>query len=148
MPDKYLLINKIKKSSVSEIWIGLKEYEGKVSCDLREHFRPDEGSEWHPTKKGVSIPPSQMADAVDAAAALAKQTTVGEVAELPKGPSVKICFGVREFNKRIYAEVRLYYADKTSWKPGKGITLNLALVPQLAEAVRVAEDQLDEFEKC
>jgi len=145
MPDK-IVIDKIKKSAVSEVWVTLEEYQGQRLVHVREYFHPADNPEWLPTKKGVTIPPELLGKAVDAAEALAKRSAVGIVAELDRGNRAKLCFAIAEFQRHIYGELRIYYvenADSKDWKPGKGVTLPLAVLGRLAEALHMAEDYLD-----
>jgi len=140
-----VVIAKIRKSSVSEVWVTARTYAGKTLCDVREHFHPAESPDWLPTKKGVSIPKEVLAKAVDAAEKLASQDSVGDVAEIPRGRKAKLCFAVREYQKHIYGEIRTYYLDQGGgdvWKPGKGVTLPLSKLGPLAEALRLAEDEV------
>jgi len=139
-------IARIRKSAVSEVWVTVGEFEGKVACHIREYFHPADKPEWLPTKKGVSIPPDLIGPAVDAVDEMCGRNSVGEVAALARGKKVKLSFGIQEFNKHIYSEIRVYYGGTTEnndWKPGKGVTLPLAMLGQLAEALRIAEDKLD-----
>ncbi len=141
-----ILIAKIRKSSVSEVWVVVKEYQGKTSCDVREYFHPPDKNEWLPTKKGISIPVELVGQAVDAADELTKRNSVGEVAALPRGERARIRFAICEFQKRIYAEIRTYYLETSHsnhWKPGKGVTFRLDMIVQVAEALRLAKDYLD-----
>jgi len=145
MSDR-IVIAKIKKSAVSEVWVTLEEYQGQRLVHVREHFHPADNPEWLPTKKGVSIPPELLGEAVDAAEELAKRNTVGVVAELDRGKKAKLRFAIAEFEKHVYGDLRIYYvkdANSEDWKPGKGVTLPLAVLGQLAEALRMTEDYLD-----
>ena len=138
------IVAKIRKSPASEIWVDLTEYSGEARIDLREYFLPDEGSEWRPTGKGVAIPLMLMAHARDAVYALAERDVVGEVAAIPKGRNTEIRFALREYRNHIYADIRNYYTkdDGESWKPGKGITLRLAMLGTLVDAMRMIEKDL------
>lgn len=145
MPSN-VIIAKIRKNSISEVWVLVKEYKGKPSCDIREHFHPADSPEWLPTKKGVSIPTELVGQAVDAIEELAKKNTLCEVATIPRGERAKIRFAICEFRKHIYAEIRTYYRDNSEndlWKPGKGVTFRLDMIAQIAEALRLAKDYLD-----
>lgn len=140
-----IVIAKIRKSAIVEVWVVAKKYQGKISCDIREYFHPADSPDWFPTKKGVSIPPELIGLAVDAIDNMAKKNTVGELAILPRGERVKIRFAICEFQKRIYADIRTYYretSDSDHWKPGKGATLRLDVLGQLAQALRLAENYL------
>jgi hypothetical protein len=140
-----LVIAKIRKGSASEVWITVTEYAGLSRLDVREHFRPSDGHDWLPTKKGVSIKAPQARQAVAAAEELAEVDGPGEVATVPISPKARLRFAVCEFNKRVYAEIRTYYredATQDRWKPGKGVTFRLASAAEVARAIRVAEEHL------
>ena len=141
-----MVIDKIRKSSVSEVWVVVKEYKGKTYCDVREHFHPADSTEWLPTKKGVAIPTNLISQAGDAVQEMAKRESVGEVTLLPRGERAKIRFAICEFQKHIYAEIRTYYretSDTNQWKPGKGATFRLEMLGQLAEALCIAKDYIN-----
>lgn len=145
-----VVISKIRKSSSNEVHVAIREYAGNHFCDVREHFHPEDKPDWLPTKKGVSIPLDLLPAAVDAVEALAAKDGLGNVGEIPKGRHTKICFGMREFRKHVYGDVRLFYTDdegSEKWKPGKGVTLPPGLLGQLAEALRLAEDYVADNRK-
>jgi hypothetical protein len=138
-----VVIDKIRKNSTNEVWVVAKKYRGKISCDVREYFRPENKAGWFPTKKGVPIPPEVVSQAVDAVEEMGKRNSVGEVVAFPLGEKAKICFGIREFQKHIYAEIRIYYREKLDsdqWKPGKGVTFKLEMLVRISEALGLAED--------
>ena|SRR5438445_9077101 len=140
-----LVVAKIKKSAVSEIWVVVKEYAGRPSCDVREYFHPADSPDWLPTRKGASIPPELLGQAVDAIDEMSTRSTVEMVRELPRGKKARLRFAICEYQKHIYGEIRTYYVEETDskdWKPGKGVTFPLAIIGQLAEAVRIAEDAM------
>lgn len=145
MPNQ-IVVEKIKKNSRNEVWIVLDVYQGRPVCHIREYFRTDDSPEWRPTKKGVCIPAELVGEAADAAERLANASSIGEAASIPRGKSAKIIFGVCEYNKHNFAEIRTYYRDDENgaWKHGKGATLPLVMVNNLAEALHLAEN---EFEK-
>src|SRR3989344_2163630 len=141
-----IVIAKIKKSLSNEVWVVSKEYGGKQLCDVREYFHPPESPEWLPTKKGVSIPLDLLGEAVDAAEDMASRDNIGEVCVILRGKKAKLRFAICEFNKHVYGEIRIYYVDNAGsedWKPGKGVTIPLAMLGQLASALRLAEDQFE-----
>ena len=146
-----LVVSKIRKNASSEIRVVLKEYKEKRSCDIREYYQPPNTAEWRPTPKGVSIPLDMLGEAVDAAEALAEKDQVCEVASLPFGKNAEIRFGICEFNQRVYGEVRTYYinhAGGEEWKPGKGATLPLSQLMQLAIALCLAEEEAERWAKA
>jgi hypothetical protein len=141
-----IVIAKIRKTAVAEVWVVVKEYAGRPVCDVREYFHPDNGPEWLPTKKGVSIPPDLLGQAVEAVDGMAGRDTVGEVWGVSRGAKARMRFAICEYQKHVYGEIRTYYTDEAgsgNWKPGKGVTLPLAMLGPLADALRLAEDQMD-----
>ncbi|MEW6756377.1 MAG: transcriptional coactivator p15/PC4 family protein [Candidatus Latescibacterota bacterium] len=46
----------LPRSHDERLHIGIREHGGHTFADLRLHFRDEEG-EWHPTKRGVTVPP-------------------------------------------------------------------------------------------
>ncbi|MBZ5497789.1 MAG: transcriptional coactivator p15/PC4 family protein [Acidobacteriia bacterium] len=138
-----IVIAKIRKNAASEIWVVAKGYAEKRTCDVREYFHPADSPEWLPTKKGVSIPLELLAQTIDAVEEMAGRKTVGQVCELPRGNKAKMRFAICEYQNHTYAEVRIYYnngASDDDWKPGKGVTVPLAMLIPLVEALRLAED--------
>ena len=49
------LIAKFEKNASEEVWVQLREFRGHQLLDVRVHYRPDDGNEARPTKKGISI---------------------------------------------------------------------------------------------
>jgi hypothetical protein len=85
-----ILIARIKKSSVSEVWVVAREYNGRPLCDIREYFHPADNPEWLPTKKGATVPSDLLVQVVDAVEAMATRDAVGEVREIPRGKKAKL----------------------------------------------------------
>lgn len=149
MPNE-LIISRIRKNAISEVWVLLKEYQGKDLCDIREYFLPENSPNWLPTKKGVSIPIQMLPELVDAAEKLAETSTVGVIKELERGNKLRICFAIREFKKHIYGEIRTFFREgkeTDDWKPGKGVTLPLSKIRLLVDALRMAEDNKERLRK-
>jgi len=69
------IIAELPKGPLDKLVISLREYQGHPFVDLRLHFLVDD-EQWHPTKKGITVSPSQWEEFVNA---------VGEVqAHLPR----------------------------------------------------------------
>jgi len=49
------LISKFEKNASEEVWVQLREFRGHQLLDIRVHYRPDEGGDARPTKKGISV---------------------------------------------------------------------------------------------
>lgn len=141
------VIAKIKKSASREVWVSLAQYKGKLRIDIREFFRVDDETKWTPSKKGVTITHEDIAEAVDAVESLVQKDSIGVVSELNRGKRGTLRFAVCEFNKHVYGDIRYYYRSdpgEDEWKPGKGVTIPLPRLSELAEALRMAEDELDQ----
>jgi len=46
-------VTKLKKNKTSEVWVCLRDYQGKQYVDVREHFLLAEERKWKPTAKGI-----------------------------------------------------------------------------------------------
>jgi predicted CopG family antitoxin len=49
------VIARFEKNSFEEVRISLTKFKGKDLIDLRVYYRPDDGEEMRPTKKGITI---------------------------------------------------------------------------------------------
>jgi hypothetical protein len=135
-------VAKLRKSASAEVWISLREYQGKQYVDIREHFLLADDRQWHPTKKGIMLHEQLLPEVIDGVEALAAASDLGVVATIAKSKRDEVRIAVREYERRRYGEVRSWYADQDERKPGKGVTFRLELVDSLVEALRAAEDQL------
>ena len=64
------LIATIPRSATEQLQISINEYKGKSYLDLRIFYTTDDGANWLPTKKGVTVSPDNLEllkDAVDEA---------------------------------------------------------------------------------
>ena len=66
------LIAKFEKNSFEEVRISLTNFKGKDLIDLRVYYRPDDGEEMLPTKKGITISLEKFSDLKNAILALEK----------------------------------------------------------------------------
>ncbi len=60
----------ISRSATEQLQIAVKEYKGKSYLDLRIFYTTDDGANWLPTKKGVTVSPENLSilkDAIDKA---------------------------------------------------------------------------------
>jgi len=62
----------LPKGPLDKPVISLREYQGHAFIDIRLHFLGDD-EQWHPTKKGVTISPSQWDEFMRALAQVAAQ---------------------------------------------------------------------------
>lgn len=54
------LLGTIGRSPTEELQIAISEYKGKKYVDIRIFYTTDEGDNWNPTKKGVTVPPDKI----------------------------------------------------------------------------------------
>lgn len=138
-------VAKIKKAASAEIWVSLREYQGRQYIDVREHFLADDRN-WHPTKKGVMLLPELLPKVIDGVEALEDASELGTVAALRKSSRDEVQIGVREFARSRYGEIRVWYTanDNSERKPSpRGVTFRLELVERLIEALRDAQKHLE-----
>ena len=138
-------VAKVKKGASAEIWVCLREFQGRQYVDMREHFLASEDRQWHPTKKGVMILPELLPQVIEGMQALEDVSDLGTIATVGKSPRQEIRVGYREFEKSRYGEVRLWYssAGASEKKPSpKGVTFKLDLLEILVDALRDAQEHL------
>ena len=64
------LIATVPRSATEQLQISINEYKGKSYLDIRIYYTTDDGLNWLPTKKGVTVSPENMEllkDAIDEA---------------------------------------------------------------------------------
>lgn len=54
------LIATIPRSATEQLQISINEYKGKSYLDMRIYYTTDDGINWLPTKKGVTVAPENM----------------------------------------------------------------------------------------
>lgn len=54
------VIASFEKNSFEEVRLSLTKYKGKDLVDLRVYYRPNDGEEMLPTKKGITISPEKF----------------------------------------------------------------------------------------
>ncbi len=50
----------IPRTATEEIHIQINEYKGKKYLDLRVYYTMDDGANWNPTKKGITVSPDNL----------------------------------------------------------------------------------------
>lgn len=60
------LLSTIPRSSTEQIQISINEYKGKQYLDLRIYYTTDNGANWLPTKKGITVSPENLESFKDA----------------------------------------------------------------------------------
>lgn len=64
------LLAAIPRSATEQLQIAISSYKGKSYLDLRIFYTTDDGANWLPTKKGVTVAPESLEllkDAIDEA---------------------------------------------------------------------------------
>src|SRR5262245_60618888 len=92
-------VSKLKKNASAELWVCLREYQGRQYVDVREHFLSGDDRQWHPTKKGIMIAPALLAKVIEGVEALEDMTDLGTVATIEKSSREEIQVGVRQYEK-------------------------------------------------
>jgi hypothetical protein len=138
-------VAKLKKNATAEVWVCLRDYQAKQYVDVREYFLLGDDRQWHPTKKGIMIPPPLLAQVIDGVEALGGGTDLKTGVTIRKSARDEIQVAVREFEGNRYAEIRIWYwGENGEKKPGKGVTFKLEMLDGLLEALRSAEEHLEE----
>jgi hypothetical protein len=65
MADDERVLTTLSKGDTHEIRVTIKAFRGAQYLDIRQHWR-DDGGEWHPTKKGVSLNVEYVPDLLEA----------------------------------------------------------------------------------
>jgi hypothetical protein len=140
-----VIVAKVKKNSSTELWVSLRVFLGEQYVDIREHFfAAADDRQWHPTKKGIMILPSQLPGVIDAIEAMEGLGEVGTVATIEKSARDEIQVGIREYERSRYGDVRIWHwARNGEKKPGKGATFKLSMIDALLEALRDAKSHLE-----
>jgi hypothetical protein len=137
-------VTKLKKNSTSEVWVCLRDFQDRQYVDIREHFLLADDHQWHPTSKGIMILPTLLPKIIDGVEALCDVTEVATVLNLKKSDREEIQIGIREFEGKRYAEIRIWYqGEGGAQMPGKGVTFKLNMIDALLEALRSAEELLE-----
>jgi Transcriptional Coactivator p15 (PC4) len=59
MPDERELVYCFDRSATEQVQVSLSKYKSKTYADIRIYYRADDG-EYRPTKKGITVSPSQL----------------------------------------------------------------------------------------
>jgi len=137
-------VTKLKKNNSAEVWVCLRDYQGKQYVDIREHFLLGDDRQWHPTAKGIMILPTFLAQVIDGVEALCGVTEVKTVLKFKKSNREEIQIAIREYEGNRYGEIRAWYwSEGGAQKPGKGVTFKPDMIDGLLEALRSAEELLE-----
>jgi len=142
---------KIRKSSNSEIWMMDSKFHNSDHLDIRIWFVPDGETDWHPTKKGVSIPYSKMDNLLLLVKKLKGMRDFGPIGHIELKENRRIDIGRRQYFNRSFFEIRQYYkSDEDEWKPGRGVTFNddhLQIIVEALETIEPAAQMISKQSK-
>ena len=57
-----IVFHAFMKSNDQEVRFAAGEYRDKMYLDIRIYFKNEETEEWHPTKKGITLPIEMLPD--------------------------------------------------------------------------------------
>lgn len=60
MPEEPKILATIPRSATEQLQIAINSYKGKSYLDLRIFYTTDDGINWNPTKKGVTVSPDNL----------------------------------------------------------------------------------------
>ena len=60
MANEPKILATIPRSATEQLQIAINEYKGKSYLDLRIFYTTDDGINWNPTKKGVTVSPENL----------------------------------------------------------------------------------------
>ena len=78
------VVGTVEKNALERIQIAVKDYQGHVYVDLRLWFLGDD-EQWHPTKKGITVGPSQWDDFLAALGQVEAQLPTATPRQRPAG---------------------------------------------------------------
>lgn len=134
-----LIIGKLKKNALEEIWVTIGEYYGRQLLNIRAYFRA--GDAPSPTRKGIAVDTVKLMELLDA---LRRQNASGcdgtQVARLTKGKKDEVRVYTSEYMGRQLVNIRIFYAtdNDTEKHHGKGIAFSVNLLPELIRILEVA----------
>ena len=66
MAEEPKILARIPRNATEEVHISINSYKNKEYLDLRIFYTTDDGANWLPTKKGVTISPENLVELKDA----------------------------------------------------------------------------------
>lgn len=60
MAQEPKILATIPRSATEQLQVAINEYKGKSYLDLRIFYTTDDGINWNPTKKGVTVSPENL----------------------------------------------------------------------------------------
>ena len=82
------VIAELPKGPLDKLVISLREYQGHPFIDLRLYFLGDDET-WHPTKKGITVSPSQWDEFMMALGNVAAELPPATPRQRPRGKQTR-----------------------------------------------------------
>ena len=129
-------VGKIPKSRAEEIKVSVLR---NNMIDIRINYYFGTDSEPRPTKRGVWISFENLPKILDSFSDLAKDPGKTVELEFEKNETEKIRVYNNEFRGNRLVHIRSFYLEDDEYKPGKGVSFSITLLPKVTEVLKEAE---------
>ncbi len=146
--DTELLAGSFAKNSREMIFIGASEWKGKWRIFIRTYFPgTEEGKDWIPTKKGISLEIDQYGALREALLDIGNDLQAERVvATVGKTISQEIQISLSYFKEMALINIRTFVVYEGELRPTqKGVSIKTSLYPQLWEAVEKLGDLIKDI---
>jgi hypothetical protein len=136
--DENRIAASFAKNSREMIFVGANCWKDKWRIFIRSYFPgPEDGQDWIPTKKGVSLEVDQFEPLLEALHELGNDLeSEREIAVLGKTITQEIKISLSYFKEMPLINIRTFVVFDGEIRPTqKGVSIRTALYPQLLEAV-------------
>ena len=136
------------KNATEMVFFGVNQWQGKWRCFIRIYYPgPDEGQDWLPTKKGISLELDHFPALQDAILALGKDLeTEREIAVISQRADLEIRISLGNFKNIKLIDIRTYVKLDGEFRPTqKGISLKTTFFPQLWDGIEKLADLVSDI---
>ena len=130
------LIIKIPKNKLEEIRISVLKND---RVDVRIHFYFPGDPEPKPTKKGIWLAFDQIKPILDAFEKYVANNEAEFNLQFEKSKKEKIRVYIGEFKGKKIVHIRFFYLKDEEFNPGKGVSFPIAIMPQMVEGFKKAQ---------
>lgn len=131
------VIGKIPKNRAEEIKVLVLK---NNMVDIRIHYYFENDPEPRPTKRGVWISFKDMPQVLNNFEELIKDKNKELNLEFEKNETEKIKVYNNEFRGNRLIHIRSFYLQDNEYKPGKGVSFSMTLLPQVLEVLKKANE--------
>ena len=120
------------------IFVGVSEWKGKWRLYIRTYFPgSEEGKDWIPTKKGISLEIDQYAALREALVSLGNDLEKERfISSVGKTATQEIQIGLSYFKEMALINIRTFVNFEGEMRPTqKGVSIKTTLYPQLWDAI-------------